>query len=101
MKRQIAISIIVIIALLSVVILAACGSGNLSGSSAGASSTATIDPQTLMTQQCTRCHALTRVTSKTMTATQWKVTLDRMIGHGAQLSSSEEQALVSYLARNY
>ncbi len=97
-KRQIMISIVFVLALLSITILAACGSSN---SSASAPVSINIDPPALMDQQCARCHPLSRVTSKTKTADQWKATLDRMIMHGAQLTSDQEQALVQYLAQNY
>ncbi len=99
MKRfQISISVFFITALIATVLLTACGS---SSSASNTPDTSNIDAAALMSQQCTRCHPLSRVTSKTKTAEQWKVTVDRMIQHGAQLTPPEEQALVEYLAQNY
>jgi competence protein ComEA len=54
-----------------------------------------------MDAQCGRCHSLSRVTSKTKTAAEWKITVDRMITHGANLTPEQEQALIDYLAKNY
>jgi cytochrome c-type biogenesis protein CcmH/NrfF len=54
-----------------------------------------------MEQRCTVCHSADRVTSAQKTAAQWKQTVDKMINNGAQLSPSEEQTLVNYLAQTY
>ncbi len=99
-KRQIAISLFFLLVLLSAAVLAACSSGSSTQAPAATANTS-IDAAALMSQQCARCHPLTRVTSKTKTADQWKVTLDRMIKHGAKLTPDQEQALVDYLAQNY
>jgi cellulase/cellobiase CelA1 len=97
-----AVLILVILAFVSVTVLAACASsGSSSTSSPTPSPTSSINAQALMSQQCSRCHPISRVTSKTKTPEQWKVTLDRMIRHGAKLTSAEEQALVDYLAQTY
>jgi hypothetical protein len=55
----------------------------------------------LLETQCSACHSLERVKSKSATADQWKTTVDRMIGHGAQLTAEEETILIQYLAENY
>jgi competence protein ComEA len=88
------------------VIAVGCGSATPTSSSAGSSagsSTAvtTLDGQAIMDVQCGRCHSLSRVTSKTKTAAEWKITVDRMITHGANLTPEQEQALIDYLAKNY
>ncbi len=100
-KRHVMILIVIILALLSMTILTACGSSSSSNPSSSGSNTSSIDAVALMSQQCSRCHPISRVTSKTKTAEQWKVTVDRMIQHGAQLTPSQEQALIDYLAQNY
>ncbi|MDP3185031.1 MAG: hypothetical protein Q8M58_07155, partial [Anaerolineales bacterium] len=46
--------------------------------------TTTLDGQTLLQERCTVCHSLSRVTSKHKTADQWKTTIERMVGKGAQ-----------------
>ncbi len=55
----------------------------------------------LLQQRCTGCHNLTRVESAQKTADQWKATVDRMVGKGAQLTPGEENVLISYLAATY
>ena len=100
-KRQITVSIIFILALFSVTLLAACGSSSSTNTPVGTSITSNIDAQALLNQQCSRCHPLSRVTSKTKTTAEWKITVDRMIKHGASLTSDQEQALIDYLAQNY
>ena len=82
------------------ILLAACGSSS-SASSGGTTGGATADGKTLMQQRCSVCHSLSRVTNAQKTADQWKTTVDRMISKGAQLSSAEEQTLVTYLAQTY
>jgi cytochrome c-type biogenesis protein CcmH/NrfF len=97
-KRTISyISILVLIILVGI-LLVACGSSFTAPASSGGSS---ADGQTLMEQRCTVCHSADRVTSAQKTAAQWKQTVDKMINNGAQLSPSEEQTLVNYLAQTY
>jgi mono/diheme cytochrome c family protein len=93
------ISILVLI-LSTSYLLAACGSSSPTPAPA-TSGGATPAGQTLMQQRCTACHSLSRITSAQKSADQWKVTVDRMIGKGAQLSPAEEQTLVNYLAQTY
>ncbi len=99
-KPQTILAIGIILVLFSTVVLTACGSSTSANSAANAP-TSSVDAAALMSQQCARCHPISRVTSKTKTAEQWKVTVDRMIKHGAQITPTEEQALVDYLAQNY
>lgn len=63
--------------------------------------TTTLDGQTLLQERCTVCHSLDRVASKHKTADQWKATVERMVGNGAQLDAQERQTLIDYLAQTY
>jgi hypothetical protein len=54
-----------------------------------------------MQDRCSVCHSLDRVISAHHTAAEWKVTVDRMVNRGAQLTPQEEQTLIDYLAKNY
>ncbi len=96
-------SILLLIVILGT-LLAACGSSN-SASPANSAGSTLGDPtsagQTLLETRCNLCHSLSRVESAQHTAAEWKVTVDRMISHGAQLTPQEEQTLVAYLAQNY
>jgi hypothetical protein len=78
----------VMVALIAVMLLAACGGGRPDG-------------QELLETRCTRCHNLERVTSSNKTAEQWEATVDRMIIRGAELTDAERDVLVRYLAKEY
>lgn len=62
---------------------------------------AAVNGNDLLETQCSACHSLERVKSKSATADQWKITVDRMIGHGTQLTAEEETILIQYLAENF
>lgn len=102
-KRTVIVISVFITALFAATLLAACGSKASPSPSATSapSSGGSLDGQALMQQRCTVCHSTDRITSAHKTADQWKMTVDRMIGHGAQLSPQEEQTLINYLAQNY
>jgi hypothetical protein len=98
-KRMIPLMSILLLVVLTGSLLASCGTSSSSASSSSGSSAS--NGQALMQDRCTVCHSLTRVVSAGKTADQWKVTVDRMINQGAQLTPQEEQTLIDYLAQNY
>jgi hypothetical protein len=98
-KRIISIFSVLLVVVLAGTLLAACGSSTSSSNPPGNASTS--DGQALLQQRCTVCHGVSRVTSHTGTADQWKAVVDKMINNGAQLNSQEEQTLVTYLAQTY
>jgi hypothetical protein len=59
------------------------------------------DGQALLAERCTKCHNLDRVHAAKKTADEWKTTVSRMMGKGAQLTSEEETVLLDYLAKTY
>ena len=83
------------ILLLTSILLAACGTASSGGN------TGPLDGKTLMQERCSVCHSVDRVTSAHKTADQWTATVERMISHGAQLKTTEQQALIAYLAQTY
>ncbi len=90
---------ILLLIVLAGALLAACGSSSSpASSSSGGSASA---GQALMQDRCSVCHSLTRVVSAHHTAAEWKMTVDRMINQGAQLTPQEEQTLIGYLSQNY
>jgi len=103
MNKRILVPIsISLLFVLAAILLAACGATSPSATPPPTSpSGVTSDGQALMQQRCTVCHSSDRITSAHKTADQWKTTVDRMISHGAQLTSAEEQTLIDYLAQNY
>jgi uncharacterized membrane protein len=94
------ISILLLITLAGI-LLASCGSSSSPTPANTSSGSSTSAGQALMQERCSVCHALDRVTSAHKSAAEWKITVDRMIGHGAQLTPQEEQTLIDYLASNY
>ena len=59
------------------------------------------DGKTLLQERCTRCHDLGRVERAKKTEEEWKVTVERMVGKGAQLSQAEQELVIQYLAETY
>jgi mono/diheme cytochrome c family protein len=98
-KRTNSILSVLLVVILAGALLAACGSSSSTANPPGNASAS--DGQTLLQQRCSVCHGVNRVTSHTGTADQWKMVVDQMINNGAQLSSQEEQTLVTYLAQTY
>jgi mono/diheme cytochrome c family protein len=100
-KQTVYMTSILILVVLAVIFLAACGSSNPTATAASSSAGSASSGQALMQERCTVCHSLQRVTSSHMSADRWKTTVERMVNNGAQLSSQEQQTLVDYLAQNY
>ncbi len=61
----------------------------------------TLDGRALLEERCANCHDLARVEGARKTEEEWKATVERMVGKGAQLSQAEQEAVVKYLAETY
>jgi hypothetical protein len=88
--------LLVLLAVLLVPLLAACGTKADSPSTAN-----TLDGKTLVEQTCSQCHPLSRVTQAGKTEQGWRQTVQRMVSYGAPLSQEEEQVVIQYLAETY
>lgn len=95
MKNRIFLLLLVV--LIASLLISACSSSSSSSGSSGS----TLDGKALVESRCTVCHSLDRVTSSAKTEAEWTSTVERMIGHGAQLSDAEKAAVISYLAATY
>jgi len=62
---------------------------------------ATLDGQSLLQERCTVCHGLGGVERAKKTEEEWKATVERMVGKGAQLDEAEQELLIQYLAETY
>jgi len=62
---------------------------------------ATIEGKTLLEERCTRCHDLGRVERASKAEEEWKATVERMVGKGAQLSQAEQELVIQYLTATY
>lgn len=94
MKTRVLLLLLLIIGV--ILILSACSS-----SAPAASNSTSLDGKALVESRCTVCHALDRISSKSKTETEWTSTVERMIGHGAQLNDAEKAAVIAYLAATY
>lgn len=92
---------LILIALVILVAAAGCGSSSTSTSGGGTTATQapTPDGKALVQERCTVCHSLDRIQSASKTADEWKTTVDRMIGKGAQLNADEEAAVIEFLTK--
>ena len=101
-KRTTSLIGVLLLVLLVGAFLAACGASQPPAASTGSQPpVTTLDGQALLQERCTVCHNLDRVTSAHKTADQWKTTVERMVGKGAQLDAQEQQTLIDYLAQTY
>jgi competence ComEA-like helix-hairpin-helix protein len=50
---------------------------------------------------CSGCHETDLATSQKKTKDQWKETVDRMIGYGAEITKEQSDQIVNYLAANF
>lgn len=55
----------------------------------------------LLHARCTVCHSTDLITQQRLHASKWRATVNKMVGWGAQLSSTEQDLLVAYLASRY
>lgn len=63
--------------------------------------TAKLDGKVLVETRCTTCHGLSRIESTSKSADQWKTTVEKMVGKGANLNAEELQAVIQYLTDTY
>ena len=61
----------------------------------------TLDGQSLLQERCTKCHGLGGVERAKKTEEEWKATVERMVGKGAQLNEAEQELVIKYLAETY
>jgi cytochrome c5 len=61
----------------------------------------TVDAKALFEERCSACHSFKKATSTTRTADEWKGVVGRMVGKGANLSDTEQTAVIDYLAKNF
>jgi hypothetical protein len=97
-KHKISLISFLLLILFIGTLLVSCGSSNTTPAS---NSSGSSDGHSLMQDRCSVCHSTDRITSAHKTATEWTTTVERMISHGAQLNTQEQQTLIDYLAANY
>jgi ribosomal protein L17 len=65
------------------------------------SKSTSLDGRSLVQDRCTACHSLDRIQNAHKSADEWKTTVERMMGKGAQLNLDEQQVVIDYLAKTY
>ncbi|MCR4408607.1 MAG: hypothetical protein NUW24_17085 [Anaerolineae bacterium] len=104
-KRLFVTFAIAFLALLLVSFFAACGGSKQATMIPATAPETTVPPnpdsQGLLQARCTQCHDLGRVESARKTAEEWKATIERMVGKGAQLNQTEQELLIRYLAEKH
>ncbi len=103
-KRITAVLTITLVVLLLASLVAACGAPKEETSVPAEEekpTPSTLDGKTLLEERCTRCHDLGRVERAKKTEEEWKATVERMVGKGAQLKQAEQGLVIQYLAETY
>ncbi len=95
MKNRTAILLPSIFTLL--ILLSACSSTT---PTATAPSTP-LDGATLVQERCSACHPVDRVTSVRATPAEWTMVVEQMVARGANLNTTEQQTVISYLSKTY
>lgn len=57
--------------------------------------------EALVQERCTVCHNLGRIQQAAKTEDEWRTTVTRMIGRGAELNEVEREAVIQYLSETY
>ena len=55
----------------------------------------------ILEKSCTTCHGVVQVTSQHKSASQWRDTVNQMIGMGADISDADSPVLIDYLTKNF
>jgi cytochrome c5 len=62
---------------------------------------AALEGKALLEERCTQCHDLGRVERAGKSEEEWKATVERMVGKGAELNEAEQELVIQYLAEMY
>jgi cytochrome c5 len=103
-RRTTAVLAVTLVALVFGSLLAACGGGAKEETAPPAkeeAAPAALDGKSLVEERCTKCHDLGRVEKAKKTEEEWKTTVERMVGKGAELNQAEQEAVIKYLAETY
>ncbi len=95
MKNRTAILLSSIFAML--ILLSACSSATPTATTP----TTPLDGATLVQERCSACHPVDRVTSVRATPAEWTMVVEQMVARGANLSTNEQQTVISYLSKTY
>ena len=103
-RRIVAVFTMMLLVVLLGSLLAACGAEDEAAVPTPEQEEAapvTLDGKSLVEERCTQCHDLGRVERAMKAEEEWKATVERMVGKGAQLNEAEQEVVVQYLAEAY
>ncbi len=96
-RRILSVLTMMLLVLLLGSLLAACGEATEQENAPPVA----VEGKSLLQERCTRCHDLGRVERARKTEEEWKATVERMVGKGAQLSQTEQELVIQYLTETY
>jgi competence ComEA-like helix-hairpin-helix protein len=67
----------------------------------GGPAAAQDDGKALVERACTKCHALTSTLKQRNTRAGWSAIVDEMVARGAEISDTEIETIIGYLAKNF
>lgn len=89
------------LAVVSAGVLVSCLAGEHQKTAAVVSDADTGQAVRLLNARCTVCHSADLIRQQRLEGSQWQAEVRKMVGWGAQLSSSEQEVLVAYLSSRY
>ena len=105
MSKRVSIGFgLVFLALLMGLLIVACGPAKDEATATvetASDQPAELDGKALAEERCTGCHNLDRVEAAEKTADEWKTSVERMVGKGAELNEAEQAAVIEYLSEAY
>ncbi len=104
-RRILAVFAMMLLVLLLGSLLAACGGAEdemaVPTAEQEEAAPVTLDGKSLLEERCTPCHDLGRVERAKKAEEEWKATVERMVGKGAQLNQEEQALVIQHLAEAY
>ena len=104
-RRMLAVFTMMLLVVLVGSLVAACGAAEdesaVTTTEQEEAAPAALEGKTLVEERCTTCHDLGRVERAKKTKEEWKASVERMVGKGAQLSQAEQELVIEYLAETY
>ena len=104
-RRILAVFTMMLLVLLLGSLLAACGEAKdetaVPTTEQEEATPVTLDGKSLLEERCTECHDLGRVERARKTEEEWKATVERMVGKGAQLDQAEQALVIKYLTETF
>ena len=104
-RRNLAVLTMMLLVVLLGSLLAACGGAEdetaVPTTEQEEATPVMLEGKTLLEERCVGCHDLGSVERAKKTEEEWKATVERMVGKGAELNEAEQELVIQYLAETY